>query len=258
MNVIDLMVNGFSKIFKGEKIAVKHILLIIITAFVSISSVYLDRASEALKTTKQMPDMNLFLTALAVLIICGIYMAGYNLIFSHNAFDKDNPQGIMPEIDIKPFKVFWNALPLMICWTFYIFTSVILSCFIIATNTFMKIFGIALLLFVLMFCAFVQFVYIEYSKNYDKKGLYNITLPFQYLKKTFSEFVLLGLLFIPVYGVAMMPSFFAGVILALAGIKDISIAMFAGGILGGYFTFLVQIVWYYCLVQIYKEKIISC
>ena len=117
-----------------------------------------------------MPDMNLFLIALAVLIIFGIYMAGYNLIFSHNAFDKDNPQGIMPEIDIKPFKVFWNALPLMICWTFYIFTSVILSCFIIATNTFMKIFGIALLLFVLMFCAFAQFVYIEYSKNYDKNG----------------------------------------------------------------------------------------
>ena len=57
MNVIDLMVNGFSKIFKGEKIAVKHILLIIITAFVSISSVYLDRASEALKTTKQMPKV---------------------------------------------------------------------------------------------------------------------------------------------------------------------------------------------------------
>lgn len=255
MNVIDLMVKGFSKIFKGENILTKHLLLIAITGIVSVSSVYLDMASETLKKTKELPDMSVFCIALIVLIIFGIYMAGYNIIFSHNSFDSDNPQGIMPEIDIKPMKIFWNALPLMICWTFYIFVSVILSCVMIASHSLMTILGIALLLFILLVCAFVQFVYIEYSKNYDKKGLYNIILPFQYMKKTFSDFVLLGLLFIPVYGVAMMPSFFTGIVLALAGVKNISIAMFIGGVIGGYLTFLVQIVWYYCLVQIFKEKI---
>ena len=69
MNVIDLMVKGFSKIFKGENILTKHLLLIAITGIVSVSSVYLDMASETLKKTKELPDMSVFCTALIVLII---------------------------------------------------------------------------------------------------------------------------------------------------------------------------------------------
>ena len=142
----------------------------------------------------------------------------------------------------------------MIVWFIYVLIAILFSVALMSNKSLLLVVGIFLFLFILFLCAFVNFVYIAYLKNFDSKGLYNITLPFKYMKYSFSDFVLLGLLFIPVYGVAMTPSFIVGLLFGLMGVKTI-MALYAGGILGGYLGFIVQIVWYYCLVQIYRDKI---
>lgn len=254
MNVIDLMVDGFKRVYSDANAITKHIWLFVITGIVSVMSVYVQNAAEAMEKTKELGSLNGLLICLLLTIVIGIYMGGYNLLFSHNSFNNEKEHSL-PEINIKPFKVFWDALPLMIVWTLYVFAAIGLAFAFLASHSFLIIFGIFLILAVLFICAFIQFIYTSYSKNFNKTGLYNISLPFKYIKFTFSDFVLLGLLFIPVYSVAMTPSFIVGLIMGLSGVKDVSVAMYAGGILGGYLSFVVQLVWYYCLVQIFKEKI---
>ena len=105
------------------------------------------------------------------------------------------------------------------------------------------------------FGTFIQFVYIAYAKHFNTFGLYNIKLPIKYCKLAFGSVIVLGLLFIPIGICAMIPSFVVGLALGLSGGSDTSTAMYAGGLLGGYLGFVVQMVWIYCTVQIYKEKI---
>ena len=254
MNVIDLMVDGFKRVYSGTGKLTKHILLFLITGIVSISSVYVQTVAETMEKTKELGSLNGLLVCLLITLIIGVYMGGYNLLFSHNSFNNEKEYSL-PEINIKPFKVFFDALPLMIVWTLYVFAAIGIAFAFLVSHSFLIVLGIFLILAVLFICAFIQFIYIAYTKNFNKKGLYNIVLPFGYIKHTFSDFVLLGLLFIPVYSAAMTPSFIVGLMMGLTGVKNVSAAMYAGGILGGYLSFVVQLVWYYCLVQIYKEKI---
>lgn len=253
MNVIDIMIDGFKKVYSGKNVLSKHFFMFIIIAILSISTVNVQIMANAIENTKEIPNISQLLICLAITIIIGIYTGGYNLLFSHNAFNREN-KDILPEITLTPFKVFLKTLPLMIIWSLYILVAIFFSMFLISSKSLLTVLGIFLFLFLLFLCAFVNFVYIAYIKNFDSNGLFNINLPFKYMQKSFSDFVLLGLLFIPVYGVAMTPSFIVGLLFGLLGAKTI-MALYAGGILGGYLGFIVQIVWYYSLVQIYKNKI---
>lgn len=253
MNVIDIMIDGFKKVYSGKNILSKQIFMFLIIAILSVSTVNVQIMANTIEKTKEIPNISQLLICLAITIIIGIYTGGYNLLFSHNAFNREN-KDILPEITFTPFKVFLKTLPLMIIWSLYILVAIFFSMFLISSKSLLTVLGIFLFLFLLFLCAFVNFVYIAYIKNFDSNGLFNITLPFKYMQKSFSDFVLLGLLFIPVYGVAMTPSFIVGLLFGLMGAKTI-MALYAGGILGGYLGFIVQIVWYYCLVQIYREKI---
>ena len=253
MNVIDIMIDGFKKVYSGKNVLSKHFFMFLIIAILSISTVNVQIMANAIEKTKELPNIWQLLICMIITLIAGIYTGGYNLLFSHNSFNQEN-KDILPEINLTPFKVFFKTLPLMIIWSLYILVAIFFSMFLISSKSLLTVLGIFLFLFLLFLCAFVNFVYIAYIKNFDSNGLFNITLPFKYMQKSFSDFVLLGLLFIPVYGVAMTPSFIVGLLFGFMGAKTI-MALYAGGILGGYLGFIVQIVWYYCLVQIYREKI---
>lgn len=253
MNVIDLMIDGFKKVYSGKNVLSKHIFMLIIIAILSIATVNVQIMADTIEKTKELPNIWQLLICMIITLIAGIYTGGYNLLFSHNSFNQEN-KDILPEINLTPFKVFFKTLPLMIVWSLYILVTLFFSMALISSKSLLTVLGIFLFLFLLFLCAFVNFVYIAYIKNFDSNGLFNINLPFKYMQKSFSDFVLLGLLFIPVYGVAMTPSFIVGLLFGLLGAKTI-MALYAGGILGGYLGFIVQIVWYYSLVQIYKNKI---
>ncbi len=256
MNVFDVVIDGFKKVFTGKNAVIKHIWIFLITAIISFVSVYFQLLAETAEKAEKLPDFPLktFLIALTVMIVIGIYLGGYNFQFMHNAFNSES-DSVLPEFTGKPFNIFWKAFPLMLVWTLYIIAATAL-CFSLffAGPVFITI-GFILFIGLLLVSAFIQFVYVGYAKCYSREGLYNIALPFKYIKLTFGPFALMALLFIPIYSVAMSPSFFLGMLMGLSGIKDINTIMYAGGILGGYLGFIVQLVWYYGLVQIYREKI---
>lgn len=258
MNVIDIMVEGFKRVFSGQNALTKHLYLFLITAVISISSVYIQEAADAIEQTKELPaNIPLLIIYIIMLVAFGIYIGGYNLIFSHNSFFRENETGeILPDINFKPLKVFFHAFPLMLVWTLYIFIIGIISILLMAGNLLIyKVLGIFIFLCIICFYAFVQFIYTAYSKHFDRKGLYNILLPISYIKHSFSDFILLGLLFIPVYIVTGFPGFVLGLIFGIINQNALTAGIYTGGIISGYLGFVVQIVWYYCLVQIFKEKI---
>ncbi len=253
MNVIDIMIDGFKRVYSGKNVLLKHCLMFFIIIILSISTVNVQIIADTIEKTKELTNISQLFIYLGITILIGIYTGGYNLLFSHNSFDKEN-KDIFPDINFIPFKVFFKTLPIMIVWFIYVLIAIFFSIALMSNKSLLLILGIFLFLFILFVCAFINFVYIAYLKNFDSKGLYNITLPFKYMKYSFSDFVLLGLLFIPVYGVAMTPSFIVGILAGILGVKAMT-AIYIGAILGGYLGFIVQIVWYYCLVQIYRDKI---
>lgn len=253
MNIINLIANGFKKLFSGNNTLFKHLILFLITGLLSLISLHFEFISNQIKNTKVMPDFTGIAAGILALIIIGIYLCGYNFKFMHNALC-ENIEEILPDFNGDPFKIFFNVLPLIIVWTVYVLIAILISVMLFI-NPLLIPAGVTAIIAIAFFCTFIQFIYVEYARNFNSTGLFNITLPFKYIKSTIGPLVLLGLLFIPIYILSMFPSFLTGLILGLTGIKDKFILMYSGAVIGGYCGFIVQLVWYYCIVQIYKEKI---
>lgn len=256
MNVFDIVIDGFKKVFTGKNALIKHIFIILITSVISLVSVYFQILAETAEKASKLPEFpfKTFIIALIVMFVAGIYLSGYNFQFLHNAFNNES-DGVLPEFTSKPYGIFWRAFPVMLVWTLYIIAAMALCISLFFAGPIFIVVGIILFFAILIISAFVQFIYIGFAKHYSREGLYNISLLVKYLKLTFESFALMALLFIPIYSAAMSPSFFLGMFMGLSGIKDVNMIMYAGGVLGGYLGYIVQLVWYYGLVQIYKEKI---
>ena len=106
---------------------------------------------------------------------------------------------------------------------------------------------------------FLIFVFIAFSEYFDAKGLFNVMLPFRFITPSIGMLVLLGILFIPVAGIlSLIPTFAIAIVLYLisSGNAQFPAYKIIVGAVGGYVGFLAQLVWYYCLVQVYKEKLL--
>lgn len=240
---IGLIVDGFRRIFSGPNVLAKQVSLFALTGFTSLITSHF----KLLEAQNSLPDLSSIVLSIIALIVLGIYMGGYVLNYMHNCFEDNNPE-ILPDIDGKHFGTFFGALPLYFVWFLWIFLVNLLAI--------IPILGwIVLLVLFIMWVPFIQFVYIAYSKRFNRFGLYNIKLPIKYCKLAFGNVIVLGLLFIFIGICAMIPSFVVGLTLGLSGGSDTSTGMYAGGLLGGYLGFVVQMVWLYCMVQIYREKI---
>lgn len=263
MKIIDTVVQGFKQVFSGKDILKKHLFLFIIAGIITIPATYLQLLSDTLKETKDITIINipLFIIALLVMIGFGIYMGGYNLIFCHNAFKKDE-KNTLPEFTFKePFKIFLNALPLMIAWFIYVLIAfALMIAFFIGFSAY-AIIRVINLIAIAYFSSFIQFVLIAYTKYYNKAGLFDITILSKFIKHSIKEFTLTALLFIPILWIAAAS--FGGFITTIAAIigiiasssKDVNIAIYITGVFYGYAQVVIQLVWYYCLVRIYDETI---
>ena len=256
MKIFETAFNGFIKVFSGKNIAIKHICFIALTAIVSYSSVQSDILKNQVQAASQIPDLKGLLLGFLAALIVGCYLFGYNILFMRNVYN-DNPEGYLPEFDDNPFKAFFKGFPLLLTWIFYFIVIILFSTISFALSIKMPVIGI--LLGLIGFCAiiilsiFVQFLWIEFSKNLEAKGLYNIIRPLKYTKGTMGSLCLLGPLFIPIYILSLLPCIILVLALTIAGFGE-NATMYAGGILGGYIGFVIQLVWYYCLVNLYKEK----
>ena len=134
MNVIDLMIDGFKKVYSGRNVLSKHIFMLIIIAILSIATVNVQIMADTIEKTKELPNIWQLLICMIITLIAGIYTGGYNLLFSHNSFNQEN-KDILPEINLTPFKVFFKTLPLMIVWSLYILVTLFFSMALISSKS---------------------------------------------------------------------------------------------------------------------------
>ena len=91
------MIDGFKKVYSGKNILSKQIFMFLIIAILSVSTVNVQIMANTIEKTKEIPNISQLLICLAITIIIGIYTGGYNLLFSHNAFNREN-KDILQEI----------------------------------------------------------------------------------------------------------------------------------------------------------------
>lgn len=250
MNAIKLITDGYRKIFSGPNALLKNISLFALTGLLTAISLYF----ESFKAVKNLPtDINFsaFFAASAGLIILAVYIGGYTYKFMHKAFFETEEE-LLPDFNLEPIGLFLKALPLIIVWLIYLIIMIGIVTVGMAISMFI---GIVLGILFLCMATFLSFIFVAYCENFNAKGLFNIILPFKFIAPTIGMVAILGILFIPVGILSMVPSVLAGLILGIIGYADTNIPAYVGGLLGGYFGLLAQFVWYYCLVQVYKERL---
>ncbi|MBO6086759.1 hypothetical protein J6P92_00230 [bacterium] len=249
MKIFKTMIEGFHKVLFGSQNALlKHVCIIALTAIVSYFSVQ----SEFLKgqldnTTGALPDLSGFFLGLLAALIVGCYMFGYSLSFMHNVYHED-PENCLPEFDENPFKIFFKSFPLILVWILYFLLLGIVS-------GLLSVILIGLVGFVVMLIMAIglQFIWVEFSRDFDRTGLFSFKKPFEYIGKTIVPLILMTILYIFIYILCMIPIAIVGGIMGFMGIGSTAIT-YTGGIIGGYIGFILQLVWYYCIVKLYKEK----
>lgn len=243
--------DAIKKLYTGEDILVKHIMLFVLTGVPVMLSTPLNEISKrvALSTT----DIVMSLLALIVMGVISIYLGGYLYGIIHNSFD-EMKEGILPEFDKSWFLIFFKGLPVQIVWVLYIFLlffaalilKIALSFVIapkLASGIVMALFGIT----GLIICIMLPFVFTEFSKEYKRDGLYNLGIIFQYFKKTILSVLWLLVKLIPVF-----------IVVAIVNVlgRGNDVVSYICMALGAYLTTIMQYIASYCYVQIYKEKLL--
>ncbi len=238
-----LINDGFKKVFSGEHAWLTHISLFAICGICSVITTIFQETAK----TKMTPDFGLALFGAILVFILYLYLTGYNVAFMHKSF-YDEETGL-PDIDEKPLIVFSKVLPLLITWIFYFIAAILLSAFV-------KILIIPVIILLLIISPFVSFVFVAFSKEYSAKGLFNIALPFKYFVPTLSSIVIQGLCFIPLWILAIIPAVLVVMLLNIAGVKTNSgIPAYFVAMIGAYISFIIQMLWNYSLVQIFRDKL---
>ena len=253
MKIFSTMIEGFNRVLFGDRNStLKHICLFALTAIVSYSSVQSDIVKTQVKQVSgAMPNVTGVLLGVLAALIVGCYLFGYCLSFMNNIYH-EKEEGVLPEFDENPFKIFFRAFPVLFVWAVYFILLCIGCTFCVIVPITIPLAFIGLFVIFLM-SVFLQFAWVDFSRYFDRTGLYNIALPFKYMKSAFVPVLKLGLLYILVYILCMIPCILVGAILGIFGAGETA-TMYVGGILGGYLGFVCQLVWYYCIVKLYKEK----
>ena len=238
-----LINDGFKKIFSGEHSWLTHISLFAICGICSVITTLFQETAK----TKMTPDFGLAIFGGILVFVLYLYLTGYSLTFMHKSFYED--EAGLPDVDERPFITLAKALPLLITWMFYYIATILLSVFV-------KILIIPVIVLLLIISPFVSFVFVSFSKEYNIKGLFNIILPFKYFVPTLSSIVIQGLCFIPLWILALIPTVLVVILLNIAGVKTSSgLPAYMVAMIGAYISFIIQMLWNYSLVQIFKDKI---
>lgn len=252
MNAYKLITEGYKRIFSGSDSVKKNTLIFIFQSIVSGITIYFEKFENLKDFMSENPFMLLAVT-IAFLILT-VYISGYSYKFVNRSFtDSEN---ILPVFNMEPFTAFLKALPLLVVWFIYLL-AIIFAAVSFVKNPITLILSIILIIAFVIIAVFLPFVYIDFCQNFElKKELFNILLPFKFVKQTAGLIILLGLLFIPVIILCIIPGLLAVIICAVTGIAK-SHAIYINLALWSYLTYMTQLLWYYCLVQIYKEKFLN-
>ena len=250
MNVFELIVDGIKKIFSGPNVLFKHISLFALVGISSVVQTHFELLKETLSKgpTAVLPDFTTVIGGIVIMVAISIYFSGYSLRFMHNAYN-DYEDNILPEIDEKPIGTFFKAFPLIFVWVLWIILTYIVGI--------IPIIGwIGLIVMFFIWYPFIQFVFIAYAKDFNRKGLFRYTFPIDCMKHSFGTVFVCGLAFILLWIIALIPCVIILFTFALGENSNSTLSTYLCGILIGYSAFIIQMIWIYCAVQIYREKIL--
>ena len=239
--------DAIKKIYSGEDLVQKHLILFALTAVPAMLALPLNNISK----TTGLPTSTWWYCMLALLLVfvAFIYMTGYLYKVMHNSYD-EIAESILPDLDKDSFQVFLKVLPLMAVWFIYTVLVIIITAFItLGINAIfppLNSFGAYTIISIvgILYIAGANFVMARFAKDYDCKGLFNPLLAFKYFFKGFKELVILLFKMIPIL-------LLVGIVNVLGLGNDIFNYIFVA--IGAYLTTIMQFIANFCYVQIFKK-----
>lgn len=228
--------DAIKRIYSGEEDFTKHIILFVLAGVPTMLATPLNDISKG----DDISGMSFLLVILALIamMVISIYLGGYLYGLMHNSFDADK-KSILPDFDKSWFKVFFKGFPVQLTWMVY-FGILIISMLLF------KIIAIPIMIVVLLAAMMLPLLFAQFSKDYDRKGLYNFLLPFQLLTKGFKSVLWLMIRLIPIFLLVAIVNIFG---------SGHSVLAYIFTAIGGYLALIMQYITNFCYVQIYKEKI---
>lgn len=237
---------AFRKIYSGPDVVFKHLVLCFVGGIGTIFAVQY----EAFKHGGQVIGnglLYLMILGFCVLFFVMPWIVGYMLELCHNSFD-DRKSHILPELSFSYIGDFYRALPLFFCWGFLYPLIMILSLAVITGMLLPKTIAVFVCVpIILIYTISPMFIYIRYSKDYDTSDLYNPMLPFKFVLPTIINVILLSfnlsiIAFLVFLGVGLITRFHLP-----------ENVMY---VVTGYLSTIFYFVFAFCLVQIYREKLV--
>ena len=236
------LIENLKELYKGENILNKHICLACISAITGLLT-----DNDFFKAIIAQNNFVVGLLAIIAAAAGALYMFGYTIETVHSRLQAGI--ALLPEITGQPYKRIIGMMLIMLVWLVYACFILVLLTTLVFLIPAIKLFIIALMV---IYFLFVPYVYVAYAKNFKAFGLMNIMLPLKFMKKSFVDTIILSLKFTLLFIIVCIP-----VILIYMAFTPLgrTVSMGVLSCLVGYVTFVMQLLWYVCLADIYEEKL---
>ncbi len=245
-HILVKLIENIKELYTGEDILNKHICIACISGITGLLS-----DQDLLKSLIAQNNTFMIIVALIIALVGGLYLFGYTIETVHYRLQAGIT--VLPEINTQPFTRILGMALIMIVWIVYasIFAALIF------TVSFLLVAGIKILtlLLVLLYALFVlsiSYVFVAYAKDFKSFGLFNFTLPFKFMKEAFADSLILIVQFVILSILLSIP--LLAVYFLLAFINK-NLGMGIAICIGSYISFIIQLLWYNSLAEIYEEKL---
>ena len=239
------VLENLKELYAGEDILNKHLCIACVSG---ITALLTDQ--DFIKSLIAQHNFLLVLVALVIALAGCLYLVGYTIETVHYRLQAGIT--VLPEVTTQPFNRVLGMAIIMLVWAGYtiVIGAVFMALAVILSVT--KIFTILIVLLYAFFVLFTSYVFIAYAKNFQAAGLMNIALPFKFMKEGYLDTLILMLKFLVLSIVLTIP--LVGIFLLL-GLVSKTFGLGLAICVGGYFSFILQLLWYVCLADIYEEKL---
>lgn len=244
--------SSLKKLYSGEDVWQKHMILFLFVAVPAMIS----KPFHAISSIQGLGMVDCIILSLYLIATAAvaIYLGGYLYGVIHNSFNEDN-ESILPDFDKSWFRIFFKGFPIQLVWFIYLVLIYIVSTVAFALIGSFSTLPVRLVSFLSIGLGFLvtnllmlplPLIYAQFAEKYERKGLYNPILPYKYMIKAFKSFLILILVYAPI--------FIFTVILGFFGLRD-SIVSYLLTAVWAYLWTMLQYSANYCYVQIYKREI---
>lgn len=263
------MMDAFKDVFRGENCFAKHVNLLALSGICGILSLMAQSYSSQMKnvppesvTTASLGHFLLIAFGFFIAsFICSVFLQGFYQTFINKKWN--NEEGL-PEFCGAMWGRGFKSYALIIVWSIILAIIFAILGFVLAMITAAAPFiGIPLLVIagvvLIMMSAGLVFLQIALAKEYNLEGLFNLKLPFVYIKHSIKSLTITGLKFIIpcllMFAIIFVVAGIGGFIIAFFGGTAKEFGEVVGAILGAYFGAVINLAWYSCLLEIFQNEI---